>query len=82
MSFHKSCFEQTLKITNSSGVVESFNIPQYDNLRKIGNKTKLAEHFKVYVDDWEKYDSIPEDVKNDLENSIFRIGRTYYFNFS
>ena len=82
MSFHKSCFEQTLKITNSSGVVESFKIPQYDNLRKIGNKTKLAEHFKVYVDDWEKHGGVPEDVLEDIQGSIFKIGRTYYFNFS
>ena len=72
----------TIKITDSSGVVESFNIPQYEDLVKIGNKTKLAEHFKVYVDDYEKYGGIPEDVKNDIESSIFKLGRTYYFNSS
>ena len=72
----------TIKITDSSGVVESFNIPQYEDLVKIGNKTKLAEHFKVYVDDWEKHGGMPEDVQEDIENSILKIGRTYYFNFS
>ena len=81
MSFHKTCFEQTLKITNSSGVVESFNIPQYDNIRKIGNKSKLAEYLKVYVDDWQKHGEIPEDVKNEIESAIFRLGRTYYFTY-
>ena len=41
MSFHKSHFEQTNFIILNSGF--KLGLPIYDNLQKIGNKTKLKE---------------------------------------
>ena len=41
MSFHKSHFEQTSFIILNSGF--KVGLPPYDNLQKIGNKTKLKE---------------------------------------
>jgi hypothetical protein len=71
MSFHKSHFEQTSFIILNSGF--KVGLPPYDNLQKIGNKTKLKE----FLDNLDREYNIEELMET--ENfTISKIGRTYY----
>ena len=72
MSFHKSHFEQTNFIIMNSGL--KLGLPIYDNLQKIGNKTKLKE----FLDNLESQGYDIEDMMNSDELPISKIGRTYY----
>ena len=71
MSFHKSCFEQTSFIILNSGI--KIGLPVYDNLEKIGSKTKLKE-FLQNMENLGTY--AMEDVLQEM--TISKIGRTYY----
>ena len=54
------CFEQSIE--------NELNIPKYDNIKKIGSKSKLLEFFESVKDEYTNLD----------EWKIFKIGRTYY----
>ena len=71
MSFHKSHFEQTSFIILNSGI--KIGLPVYDNLEKIGSKTKLKE-FLQNMENLGTY--AMEDVLQEM--TISKIGRTYY----
>ena len=71
MSFHKSHFEQTSFIILNSGI--KIGLPVYDNLEKIGSKTKLKE-FLQNMENLGTY--VMEDVLQEM--TISKIGRTYY----
>ena len=71
MNFHESHFQQTNFIILKSGI--KITIPTYDNLQKIGNKTKLEQLFQKWEDDGTY---AMEDILQ--ETTISKIGRTYY----
>ena len=49
-------------------IENELNIPKYDNIRKIGSKSKLLQFFE----------SVKDDYNNLNEWKIFKIDRTYY----
>ena len=49
-------------------IENELNIPKYDNIRKIGSKSKLLQFFE----------SVKDDYSNLNEWKIFKIDRTYY----
>jgi len=65
-----------MRIPSEYGGV-SFHITKYENLRKIGSRSKLVEFLKEIVDDYKG--NIDEEVIREYSQDILKLGRTYYF---